>query len=465
MNRVNTVNIKTKKSSTRRTLKPEKSTDSSGDCSQHNLTESECGSIRTALLSWYDSNARILPWRSAANPVSDSYQKDPSTRGYMVWVSEVMLQQTQVATVIQYYNNWMSLWPTIKSLSEASLESVQQAWSGLGYYSRARRLQEGAVKIMTEMNGVMPSTATELMKLPGVGKYTAAAVSSIAFGEVEGLVDGNVIRVLARMRCIGADVGSNKVIDIMWRMVGELVDRERPGDFNQSMMELGAVVCTPKSPTCDSCPVKSDCMAVKKDEVIEDIEECGICIKKAEYNKDLGVLNYPRKIKKTASRNEVTLVAVITSQFESVDKYAMVRRPKTGLLANLLEFPSVSLGNEDYKISEETNLLSTLLTSKQLKPKELLKVGPVVHVFSHINMTYVVYKGDLESVCDDTSVTWVTKTEFEVAGTSTAMRKVFKSLTSNSGNESKKRKREEFSDSKQPSINTFFQSKVKKEKL
>jgi len=244
-----------------------------------------------------------------------------------------------------------------------------------------------------------------------------------------------------------------------------LVDRERPGDFNQSMMELGAVVCTPKSPSCDSCPVKSDCMAVKKDEAIEDIEECGICIKKAEYNKDLGVLNYPRKAKKTASRNEVTLVAVITSHFESVDKYAMVRRPKTGLLANLLEFPSVSLGNEDYQISEETNLLCTLLTSKQLKPKELLKVGPVVHVFSHINMTYVVYKGDLESVCDDTSVTWVSETEFEVAGTSTAMRKVFKSLTSNSGNESKKRKREEFSDSKQPSINTFFQSKVKKEKL
>ena len=361
----------------------------------------------------------------------------------------------------------MSQWPTIKSLSEASLESVQEAWSGLGYYSRARRLQEGAVKIMTELSGVMPCTAADLMKLPGVGRYTAAAVSSIAYGEVGGLVDGNVMRVLARMRCIGAEVGSNKVTDVMWRMVGELVDENRPGDFNQAMMELGAVVCTPKAPSCGSCPVKSECLAVIKDKAVEDIEECGLCIKKSDYDAGLGVLNYPRKTKKTASRNETTLVAVITRQFEGVAKYAMIRRPKTGLLANLLEFPSVSLvSNEDYKSRQEIQLLSDLLTSKQLKPMELVKVGPVVHVFSHINMTYVVYKGDLESVCDDTSVIWVSQPEFDVSGTSTAMKKVFKSSsTNNAGNENKKRKREDLSDAKQPSINSFFQTKVKKEKL
>ena len=176
----------------------------------------------------------------------------------------------------------MSQWPTIKSLSEASLDSVNQAWSGLGYYSRARRLQEGAVKIMTELGGRMPNTATELMKLPGVGRYTAAAVASIAYGEVGGVVDGNVIRVLARIRCIGGEVGSNQVTDKMWGLVADLVDRERPGDFNQAMMELGAVVCTPKTPSCDTCPVKSVCLAVAQ-KTAEDIEDCGLCIKKGDY--------------------------------------------------------------------------------------------------------------------------------------------------------------------------------------
>jgi len=359
----------------------------------------------------------------------------------------------------------MSIWPTIKSLSEASLESVNQAWSGLGYYSRARRLQEGASKIMTEMDGKMPNTATELMKLPGVGRYTAAAVASIAYGEIGGLVDGNVIRVLARIRCIGGEVGSNQVTDMMWKIVGELVDKLRPGDFNQAMMELGAVVCSPKTPSCDTCPVKSVCLAVEQKKV-EDIEECGLCIKKGDYQEELGVLNYPRKAKKAASRNEVTLVAVVSSQVDGVEQFAMVHRPKTGLLANLLEFPSVTLTSEDVKESEEIKSLLELLTSKEMTTKNMSKVGPVVHVFSHINMTYVVYKGELESGSGNNSVKWVSEAEFEECGTSTAMKKVFKSLsTKHSVKENKKRKREDSADSNQPSINSFFQKKIKKEKI
>jgi len=434
-------------------------------CSKHSFTAAEISSLRSDLLSWYDASARVLPWRSAANPSSAEYQPDADTRGYMVWVSEVMLQQTQVATVIQYYNKWMSQWPTIKSLSEASLDSVNQAWSGLGYYSRARRLQEGAVKIMTELGGRMPNTATELMKLPGVGRYTAAAVASIAYGEVGGLVDGNVIRVLARIRCIGGEVGSNQVTDKMWSLVGDLVDNERPGDFNQAMMELGAVVCTPKTPSCETCAVKSVCLAVDE-KTVKDIEDCGLCIKKGDYQEELGVLNYPRKGKKTASRNEVTSVLVLSSCVDSIEKFAMVQRPKTGLLANLLEFPSVTLASEDVKDSEQMQCLQELLDSKKLRAEKLVKVGPVVHVFSHINMTYVVFKGELESGAGDDTVKWVSELEFDKCGTSTAMKKVFKSLsTKTSEKENKKRKRVESSDSNQPSINSFFQPKIKKEKI
>jgi len=378
------------------------------------------------------------------------------------------LQQTQVATVIEYYNKWMTLWPTIKALSEASLEDVNKAWSGLGYYSRARRLQEGAVLIMTKLGGRMPSTAAELVKLPGVGRYTAAAVASIAYGEVGGLVDGNVIRVLSRMRCIGEEVSSSLVTDTMWRLVGDLVDRERPGDFNQAMMELGAVVCSPRSPSCEVCPVRGVCDAYKlKGKITQEIEDCGLCIKKGEFQKELGVMNYPKKGKKTASKTEVTLVVVLSSVEEGEEKFVMVQRPKTGLLANLLEFPSVTLnsGESDVKEVQQIKYLQEFLITKNLKSSNLTKIGPVVHVFSHINMTYEVFKGDVEKGSGDSSIKWVSQLEFDKCGTSTAMKKVFRSLSGKLPEEGKKRKREESADSKQRSINSFFQPKIKKEKI
>ena len=311
----------------------------------------------------------------------------------------------------------------------------------------------------------MPTTASELLKLPGVGRYTAAAVASIAYGEVEGLVDGNVIRVLARLRCIGGEVGSSQVTDMMWKLVGELVDRDRPGDFNQAMMELGAVTCTPKTPSCTACPARGVCGAIAKEEV-EEIEDCGLCLKKGEYQEDLGVLNYPRKGKKTASRNETTLVVVLSCELEGVEQFVMVQRPKTGLLANLLEFPSVPLAGEDVKDSKEMELLQDFLISKKLEAKNLVKIGPVVHVFSHINMTYVVYKGNVKRGSGDQTTKWVTKMEFDKCGTSTAMKKVFKSLSVKvSAKDANKRKRVDSADSKQPSINSFFLSGIKKAKI
>merc|ERR1719220_1893398 len=196
-----------------------------------------------------------MPWREAARPSSPSYIADPNIRGYSCLVSEVMLQQTQVVTVIEYYRKWMAKWPTVQHLASSTVEEVQEAWSGLGYYSRGRRLREAAIAVADNLKGEMPRTAEQLEKLPGVGRYTAAAVASIAYQQVTGLVDGNVIRVLARMRRIGAPVEAKDTVGALWGISSQLVDQERPGDFNQAMMELGAVICTPKNPSCAACPV------------------------------------------------------------------------------------------------------------------------------------------------------------------------------------------------------------------
>uniref|UniRef100_A0A8B9CK06 Adenine DNA glycosylase n=1 Tax=Anser brachyrhynchus TaxID=132585 RepID=A0A8B9CK06_9AVES len=277
-----------------------------------------------------------------------------------------MLQQTQVATVIDYYNRWMQKWPTLQALAEASLEEVNELWAGLGYYSRGKRLQEAARKVVSELAGQMPRTAEDLQKLlPGVGRYTAGAIASISYGQATGVVDGNVIRVLCRLRCIGADSSSPPVIDRLWAMANALVDRSRPGDFNQALMELGATVCTPKAPLCGECPVKQHCRArlrVEKElalasrkllgklPVVPDVEDCGVggcplCPPAAElWDSSLGVTNFPRKAAKKQPRVEQTATCVLERRGRrGALEYLIVQRPSSGLLAGLWEFPSVPL--------------------------------------------------------------------------------------------------------------------------
>ena len=197
-------------------------------------------SFRSKLLAWYDAHARDLPWREDRDP-------------YRVWVSEIMLQQTRVAAVIEYYRKFLQRFPTVQKLASARESSVLAAWSGLGYYRRARMLQAAAKMIAKERDGKFPDTASALRDLPGVGRYTAAAIASIAFGEAVAVVDGNVERVLERVS--GANLSNEKA----WQAAEELLDRERPGDFNQAMMELGATVCTPRAPLCLACPVVELC--------------------------------------------------------------------------------------------------------------------------------------------------------------------------------------------------------------
>ncbi|HUA16317.1 MAG TPA: A/G-specific adenine glycosylase [Verrucomicrobiae bacterium] len=210
------------------------------------LRASAAGRFRTRLLAWYDANARELPWRQ--KPGSRK-SHDP----YRIWLSEIMLQQTRVAAVIEHYHEFLRRFPTVEKLASAREASVLAAWSGLGYYRRARMLHAAAKQIVRKLRGKFPPTAGAWQELPGIGRYTAAAIASIAFAEPVAVVDGNVERVLQRF--------SGKALkpENLWLAAEGLLDRDRPGDFNQAMMELGATVCTPRCPMCLTCPVVELC--------------------------------------------------------------------------------------------------------------------------------------------------------------------------------------------------------------
>jgi A/G-specific adenine glycosylase len=205
------------------------------------------------LLDWYDRQKRSLPWRSA--DVAGTV--DP----YHVLVSETMLQQTQVTTVIPYYIRFLELFPTISDLAMAPQQTVLRAWQGLGYYSRARNLQAAARHMMTHLGGELPTEAADLQKLPGIGRYTAGAVASIAFGRRAPIVDANVARVLCRLEKITADPRTPAVRELLWTKAGEILPKRRIGDFNSALMELGALLCVPRTPRCLHCPVCAHCAA------------------------------------------------------------------------------------------------------------------------------------------------------------------------------------------------------------
>jgi len=206
------------------------------------LSPRDLRALRRSLLGWYDAHRRDLPWRRDAEP-------------YRVWVSEIMLQQTRVAAVLDHYARFLQRFPRVKALAAAREQSVLALWSGLGYYHRARRLHQAAKVIARERNGEFPRTAEAWRELPGIGRYTAAAIASIAFGEPAAVVDGNVERVLERV------FGRVEGRESAWQRAEALLDRVRPGDFNQAMMELGATVCTPRAPQCLLCPLNTWCQS------------------------------------------------------------------------------------------------------------------------------------------------------------------------------------------------------------
>jgi A/G-specific adenine glycosylase len=260
--------------------------------------------LSQSLLSWYTHKARSLPWRGRADP-------------YAVWVSEIMLQQTRVETVIPYFQRWMERFPTIRALAEASQQEVLVAWEGLGYYSRARSLQRAAQILIDEYNGELPSDPAALRRLPGIGRYTAGAIASIVFGWDEPVLDGNVRRVLSRVFDISLPARSPQGEARLWALAGEHLPAGRAGDFNQALMDLGAAVCTPRKPACPACPLNGLCAAYR-----------------------LGVQEQRPVLEKKAPIPHYTVAAAVIARG---GKILIARRPANGLLGGLWEFPGGKL--------------------------------------------------------------------------------------------------------------------------
>ncbi len=212
-------------------------------------SSTETAAIRKGLLAWYALHRRDLPWRRSSDP-------------YAVWVSEVMLQQTRVSVVVDYFERWMKKFPTVEHLAAASEDDVLHAWQGLGYYSRARRLRQGALFVRDHHAGKLPRDVEGLLTIPGIGPYSAGAIASIAHGVRAPIVDGNVVRVLCRLFALRGDPAKSALSRTLWALAGELVPEARPADFNQAMMELGATVCTPRKPQCFGCPLAKQCRAL-----------------------------------------------------------------------------------------------------------------------------------------------------------------------------------------------------------
>ncbi len=305
----------------------------------------ECGPceiferIREALLSWYDEHARDLPWRREGDP-------------YRIWLSEVMLQQTQVGTVIPYYTRFLEAYPTLAALASAGEEEVLKLWEGLGYYARARRFLEAAREVQAQYGGQVPSDPGEFGSLPGVGPYTAAAVLSIAYGVPLAAVDGNVRRVVSRVFCLEGDPRKAPGRKRIRCRADDMLDPRRPGDFNQALMDLGAFICTPRNPSCVDCPLEPLCLAHMRDRVH------GIP---------------PKKRQKFRPLEEVTVAVVIR------DRRCLVRRrPRGGLLGGLWEFATVTPG---------------VLYAEQVSLGEQL--GVLDHTFSHLRWRVSVYWSDI----------------------------------------------------------------------
>ncbi|HET7579289.1 MAG TPA: A/G-specific adenine glycosylase [Bacillales bacterium] len=304
------------------------------------------------LIEWYQSECRDLPWRKDRDP-------------YKIWVSEVMLQQTRVDTVVPYFKQFMSRFPTVRALAEADEAEVLKAWEGLGYYSRARNLQSGVREVYEKYDAKVPDNKKEISGLKGVGPYTAGAILSIAYGIPEPAVDGNVMRVLSRILLIEEDIAKPKTRKMFEKAAGELISEAFPSEFNQGLMELGAVVCTPKSPKCLLCPVQEHCAAF------------------AEGRQE----DLPKKSRKKPPKLVPMAVAVVKNEHGQV---LIHRRPQEGLLAGLWEFPGFEVSADGNKKKELTELMAETYGFDVNLQKRLRNIQ---HVFTHLKWELAVYEG------------------------------------------------------------------------
>ena len=311
--------------------------------------------IDDLLLNWWDADHADLPWRNTRDP-------------YAIWISEIMLQQTQISTVIPYYERWLVRFPTVEDLAAASLDDVLKLWEGLGYYSRARNMHTAAQTIVEEWTGRFSPTAAQLQTLKGIGRYTAGAIASIAFDEPAPVLDGNVIRVFSRLTDLPDDVTTTATKKHLWQIAGDLVPAERPGDYNQALMELGQTVCLPQKPHCLLCPLAQQCLARQHGTQLD------------------------RPVKPPRKRTpHYDVAAGIIWQNGNIGpnaKFLIAQRPLDGLLGGLWEFPGG-------KKEDGETLPETLKREIQEELTMEIQVGDfqisIKHAFTHFRITLHAY--------------------------------------------------------------------------
>jgi A/G-specific adenine glycosylase len=332
-------------------------------------SDSEINQFQEDFLTWYQQEKRNLPWR---------YNQDP----YRIWISEIMLQQTRVDTVIDYFYRFMDQFPTIQDLANAPEDKLLKVWEGLGYYSRARNLQAAAKQIMEEFNGKFPTTVEDIRTLKGVGPYTAGAISSIAFEIPEPAIDGNVMRVVSRLFCIEADIAKASSRNTFDEAMRKIISHDHPGDFNQAMMDLGSSICTPTSSQCEICPIQQYCQAYSENRQTD----------------------FPVKSKKQKPKDVYYVAGIIENNQQEI---FLQQRPKTGLLASMWLFPLEEISAARFKELQEQydashwDLFSSSLVAEDspdfFSGQEVVwqkkVVGQVKHVFSHLRWHILVFYG------------------------------------------------------------------------
>lgn len=321
------------------------------------------------ILTWYDQNRRTLPWRDNPDP-------------YVIWISEIMLQQTRVETVIPYFHRWLERFPTVFALAAAPQQDVLNLWEGLGYYSRARNLHQAARDLVEQHDGCLPQDAAALIKLPGIGRYTAAAIASIAFGRDEAALDGNIRRVLSRVFNLMIPARSTAGEVRLWELAHDHLPSGQAGDYNQAIMDLGATICTPRKPECMNCPVIQICQAKALD-----VQE-------------------ERPVSEPKSRiPHHTVAAAVVHRGEEI---MIVQRPPKGLLGGMWEFPGGK--------REPGEALSACLQREMLEELDVrIQVGELFgiykHAFTHFRVTLHAYfctlNGDHPKLKEHTDIRWV----------------------------------------------------------
>jgi len=345
------------------------------------MTNKEQQRLQTSLLEWYDAHGRTLPWRDK-NGLGDPYK---------VWLSEIMLQQTTVVTVQPYFKEFTKRWPSFNALAGADLDDVLHAWQGLGYYARARNLHKCAQVVAMEYEGQFPDNEKDLLGLPGIGPYTAAAITAIAFGRPSAPVDGNIVRVVSRLMNVRTPLPAlhREVSDLF----APLVPEDRPGDFVQAMMDLGATICTARKAMCDQCPWHRYCAAHK-----------------AGVAEDLPL--------RAAKKKKPTRHGVIFWLENKGGKILLRRRPEKGLLGGMMEFPSTDWCDKDWDVDEA-------IKEAPVKAKWRSIPGTVRHTFTHFHLELTVLSGRTGRTEEDSDI-WSLPELFPDHALPTLMKKIAK---------------------------------------